>query len=109
MPQSTGRLACVHILQDFAKLPWELDMPHEKAAAVLGSYLGVNSLEPASVLDLDVDQITGRPGAPLQASAMYGSAVEMSSKGGWTAHTQHDTAAVSSPLSTLYVELHCKQ
>lgn len=46
-------------------------MPHEKAAAVLGSYLGVNGLEPASVLDLDVDQITGRPGARLQASAIW--------------------------------------
>lgn len=46
-------------VQDFAKLPWELDMPHDKAAAVLGSYLGVSTLEPASVLDLDVDQITG--------------------------------------------------
>jgi hypothetical protein len=34
-------------------------MPHDKAAAVLGSYLGVNNLEPAAVLDLDVDQITG--------------------------------------------------
>jgi hypothetical protein len=47
------------LLQDFAKLPWELDMPHDKAAAVLGSYLGVNNLEPAAVLDLDLDQITG--------------------------------------------------
>lgn len=46
-------------LQDFAKLPWELDMPHDKAAAVLGSYLGVQNLEPASVLNLDVEQITG--------------------------------------------------
>jgi hypothetical protein len=34
-------------------------MPADKAAAVLGSYLGVPSLEPAAVLDLDVDQITG--------------------------------------------------
>lgn len=46
-------------LQDFAKLPWEVDMPPDKAAAVLGGYLGVPHLEPASVLDLDVDQITG--------------------------------------------------
>lgn len=49
----------VAALQDFAKLPWELDMPHDKAAAVLGSHLGVQNLEPASVLDLDVEQITG--------------------------------------------------
>lgn len=35
-------------------------MPHDKAAAVLGSYLGVQNLEPASVLDLDVEQITGK-------------------------------------------------
>lgn len=34
-------------------------MPTEKAAAVLGSYLGVPNLEPAAVLDLDMDQITG--------------------------------------------------
>jgi hypothetical protein len=34
-------------------------MPHNKAAAVLGSYLGVRNLEPASVLNLDVEQITG--------------------------------------------------
>jgi hypothetical protein len=46
-------------LQDFAKLPWEVDMPADKAAAVLGSYLGVPHLEPAAVLDLDIDQITG--------------------------------------------------
>lgn len=46
-------------MQDFTKLPWELDMPAEKAAAVLGSYLGVQNLEPAAVLDLDVEQITG--------------------------------------------------
>eukprot|EP00878_Enallax_costatus_P016144 GHUV01016933.1.p1 GENE.GHUV01016933.1~~GHUV01016933.1.p1 ORF type:complete len:376 (+),score=98.26 GHUV01016933.1:374-1501(+) len=46
-------------LKDFAKLPWEIDMPAEKAAAVLGSYLGVSNLEPAAVLDLGVDQITG--------------------------------------------------
>ena len=52
--------SCNVPLQDFAKLPWELDMPHDKAASVLGSYLGVSSLEPASVLDLDVDQITGQ-------------------------------------------------
>ncbi|WIA39024.1 hypothetical protein OEZ86_005171 [Tetradesmus obliquus] len=46
-------------LKDFAKLPWEVDMPADKAAAVLGSYLGVPNLEPAAVLDLDIDQITG--------------------------------------------------
>jgi hypothetical protein len=46
--------------QDFAKLPWELDMPSEKAAEVLGSYLGVRNLEPGSVLDLDMDQLTGK-------------------------------------------------
>lgn len=45
--------------QDFTKLPWELDMPADKAAAVLGSYLGVQNLEPAAVLDLDVEQIIG--------------------------------------------------
>jgi hypothetical protein len=50
--------ACI-ALQDFAKLPWEVDMPADKAAAVLGSYLGVPDLEPAAVLDLDIDQITG--------------------------------------------------
>eukprot|EP00775_Hariotina_reticulata_P012306 gene12306-12442_t len=46
-------------VKDFAKLPWELDMPAEKAAEVLGGYLGVRHLEPGSVLDLDVDQLTG--------------------------------------------------
>jgi hypothetical protein len=53
---------CCCCLQDFAKLPWEVDMPADKAAAVLGSYLGVPNLEPAAVLDLDIDQITGAVG-----------------------------------------------
>jgi hypothetical protein len=52
-------ITLANLLQDFAKLPWEVDMPADKAAAVLGSYLGVPHLEPAAVLDLDVDQITG--------------------------------------------------
>lgn len=56
---STTRDARTCSTQDFAKLPWELDMPAEQAAAVLGSYLGVPNIEPAAVLDLDVDQITG--------------------------------------------------
>jgi hypothetical protein len=41
--------------QDFAKLPWEQGMPPEKAASVLGSFLGVPNLEPAAVIDLNVD------------------------------------------------------
>jgi hypothetical protein len=50
---------CTTHTQDFAKLPWELDMPHERAAAVLGSHLGVSGLQPGAVLDLGADQITG--------------------------------------------------
>lgn len=65
-PHTTWRVHLVcRCLQDFAKLPWELDMPHDKAAAVLGSHLGVHNLEPASVLDLDVEQITGVAVPPL--------------------------------------------
>lgn len=55
-------------MQDFAKLPWQVDMPADKAAAVLGSYLGVTRLEPAAVLDLDIDQITGALHLPSHRS-----------------------------------------
>lgn len=66
---STAEHARFCLLQDFATLPWELDMPHDKAAAILGSYLGVPNLEPASVLDLDVHQITGDHGSTVLAYA----------------------------------------
>jgi len=46
-------------LRDFAKLPWEVSMSKEEAAKVLGSYLGLRDLEPATVLNLDVDQVHG--------------------------------------------------
>lgn len=44
-------------LRDFAKLPWEVAMTAEQSADVLGKYLGVPNLEPASVLQLEKDQI----------------------------------------------------
>jgi hypothetical protein len=43
-----------------AKLPWEVDMPEKRAAAVLGAHLGVSGLQPGDVLDLNLDEITGR-------------------------------------------------
>lgn len=44
-------------LRDFAKLPWEVSLTAEDAAKVLGTFLGAPNLEPASVLNLDVDQV----------------------------------------------------
>ena len=37
-------------------------MTKEDAAKVLGSFLGVPGLEPASVLNMDVDQVRGTEG-----------------------------------------------
>jgi len=45
-------------LKGVAKLPWEVDMPPEKAAKTLGTYLGMPALEPAAVLDLNKDTLT---------------------------------------------------
>jgi biotin synthase len=45
--------------QEFAKLPWEVSMTKEQAAKVLGSYLGVPDLPPATVLALTTDQTHG--------------------------------------------------
>ena len=44
-------------MQGFAKLPWEVSMSPESAAKKLGSFLGLPDLAPASVLNLDVDQV----------------------------------------------------
>lgn len=44
-------------LRDFAKLPWEVAMTAEDAAKTLGIFLGAPNLEPASVLNLDKDQV----------------------------------------------------
>ena len=44
-------------MQGFAKLPWEVSMSPESAAKKLGSFLGLPDLVPASVLNLDVDQV----------------------------------------------------
>ena len=47
-------------LQGFAKLPWEVSMSSEDAAKTLGKFLGVPDLQPASVLNLDVQQVRAR-------------------------------------------------
>ena len=56
-------------LQGFAKLPWEVSMSSEDAAKTLGKFLGVPDLQPASVLNLDVQQVREQSAAVTTQTA----------------------------------------
>ena len=68
-------------LQGFAKLPWEVSMSSEDAAKTLGKFLGVPDLQPASVLNLDVQQVRARNHSgdnSLSVEPAAGSAIQQS-------------------------------
>ncbi len=59
---------CPPRFQGFAKLPWEVSKSSEDAAKTLGKFLGVPDLQPASVLNLDVQQVRASSGNPVSSS-----------------------------------------